>query len=71
MPTKKQQQICDSKVKHTELSAQHSINPGQGYYKCEACDGFHIYTIQKIKPKKQKINHKFKLRKLRRKDNLQ
>lgn len=65
------QQVCDSKIKHTELSVQQVVESNQDYYKCEVCGHFHIYTIQKIKPKKPKINHKFKLRKLRRKDNLQ
>jgi len=65
----KKQQICDSKIKHTELSAQHAITPSQGYYKCEVCDGFHIYTIKKVLPKKEKVNPKFKLRRLRHKDN--
>lgn len=46
------QQVCDSKIKHSEIAAQHIINTSgkglsQDYYKCEVCECFHVNTINK------------------------
>ena len=59
MPLTKQQ-ICDSKVKHTELSAQYIISlPENGidqdYYKCDVCGQFHVTVKNKSVAKKRSV----------------
>jgi len=53
------QQVCDSKQKHTLLSAQYLIQNGdkglsQDYYVCQVCGHYHITTVNKSVEKKRK-----------------
>jgi len=60
------QQVCDSKKKHTELSAKYVIENSdkglsQDYYKCTVCGHYHINTINKSVEKKRKNKNQNKL----------
>lgn len=59
MPLTKQQ-ICDSKVKHTLLSAQYIVSlPDNGidqdYYLCDVCNHYHVTVKNKSVAKKRSI----------------
>lgn len=54
------QQICDSKVKHTLLSAQYIVSlPENGidqdYYLCDVCNHYHITVKGKSVSKKRSV----------------
>ena len=54
------QQVCDSKVKHTLLSAQYIVSLpengiSQDYYKCDVCDGYHVTVKNKSVAKKRNV----------------
>jgi len=53
------QQVCDSKTKHTLISAEFSVNNGdkglsQSFYLCKICNTYHVTTNNKSVEKKRK-----------------
>jgi len=59
------EQVCDSKERHSEISAQYLISvtnkeSSQSYYKCNICGFYHIYSINKkvVTNRKSKLFYK-------------
>ncbi len=59
------EQVCDSKERHSLISAQYLISvtnkeSSQSYYKCNICGFYHIYSINKkvVNNRKTKLFYK-------------